>query len=131
MVAANKPRAAPPRRPRAVLQGNVVDAPEVLRFDYDEGKQPPGRRLVIFSVNGKDYTAPADPPAGVTLAFLDELRTNGGISANTLLLELMLGREGFMALRSHPTLKVDDLNKVIQRLSDIVTGRDGAPKDEP
>lgn len=130
MVAANKPRAAPRARPKA-LDGNVVDAPEVFRFDYDEDRPAPGKRLVIFSVNGKDYSAPADPPAGVTLAYLDELRANGGVSANAVLLELMLGNEGYMALRTHPTLKVTDLNKVIERVTNIVVGRDSVPKDEP
>jgi hypothetical protein len=129
MVAANKPRAAPRARPKG-LDGSVVDAPEVFRFDYDEAKPAPGKRLVIFSVNGKDYTAPANPPAGVTLAYLDELRANGGVSANAVLLDMMLGADGYAALRTHPTLQVEDLNKVIGRLTNIVVGKDSAPKDE-
>ena len=128
MTVPGKPRAAP-RRPRAI-DGHVVGGPEVIRLDYATGKRPAARRVVIFSVNGKDYSAPENPPAGVTLAYLDELRANGAVSANALLLELMLGAEGYAALRSHPTLEVTDLNKVISRLVGIVAGTDG-PKDEP
>jgi hypothetical protein len=76
----------------------------------------------LFSIDGRMYTMPANPPAGVILAYLRTLRTQGEEFANVELLETLIGAEAYTALTSCPTLRAEDLRAIMEVVSDHSLG---------
>lgn len=52
----------------------------------------------LFKLGGKTYTIPAKPHASVALRYLRDLRKHGEEHAMSVLLESVLGEEGYEAL---------------------------------
>ena len=79
-------------------------------------------QVELFSIDGKAYTMAANPPAGVILAYLRTLRTQGEEFANIELLETMIGAEAYTALTTCPSLRAEDLRAILEIVSDHSLG---------
>lgn len=78
----------------------------------------PGRRVVIFYVDGKPYSVPEEPPANWTLNYMDAIRRHGELVASTWLMETMLGAEGYNVLRSNRDMTDEQLAQVVVKIQD-------------
>jgi hypothetical protein len=126
------PRSMPP--PPAPLRqdddDDEPDVPDVIVLTTSKSRKA-GKRVVVFSIDGKDYSVPENPPAGILLSYVDAIRQHGAGSgaAEAVMLDLMLGTEGYAALRSYPDLTLKDLARVITKVTGILNGPMETPKD--
>ena len=75
-----------------------------------------------FSLDGRMYQVPAEPPVGLALLYLTTLREHGESMANQQLLEETLGGEAFRALMRSRSVKADHLKAVIRVVLPLVLG---------
>ena len=72
-------------------------------------------RVVIFTLNGEEFSIPKRQRPNIGLRFLFEMKTMGEAMASANLLETALGRDAFLALAAHDDLTVEQ-NERIQRM---------------
>lgn len=103
----------------------------VLNFDDRKGsgsESGEDDRIVIFHLNGVDYSIPKNPRIGLGLRFANDRRTYGADVAVMNLLKSMLGDEGFEALISYEDLTASDLETVTEICSRTAMGKLETPK---
>lgn len=127
--AASRPRALPDP-PKDDPRDDEPDEPDVVRLVTSKTRRP-GKRIVVFSIDDRDFTVPENPPAGILLSYVDAVRQHGAGSgaAEAVMLDLMLGTEGYAALRSHPDLTLTDLARIIAKVTRILNQPMDVPKD--
>lgn len=67
----------------------------------------------LFTLNGKTYQIPKKPKVNVALKFLRNARTSGEALAADVLLEDLLGKEGYEALTGYDDLTQAQLEQVM------------------
>lgn len=93
-------------------------APVVITTDTEANEE----RLPVFSIDGVEYTMPAEVPASMALRVLDTIRRLGQEAAVSYLLEEVLGPEAYQALLNCRTLKPEQLKAVVAVVQDHVLG---------
>lgn len=76
----------------------------------------------LFSIDGTVYQVPAKPRVNVALQFLNDLRTQGEAMANMLMLEKLLGAEGYKALSTYDALTPENLRAVTDAAAKLTLG---------
>jgi len=76
----------------------------------------------LFSIDGRVYTMPAEVSASVALEMLHRARTEGEQAAVSWVMEEVLGKEAYDALRTCKALKAHQLQAVIQVVTENVMG---------
>lgn len=76
----------------------------------------------LFSIDGKVYTMPVEVSASLALQMLHEARTAGQESAISWVMEEVLGKEAYDALRNCRALKAHQLQAVIKVVTETVMG---------
>lgn len=87
-----------------------------------------GNRIVLFSIDGREYDIPAKPRANIALKYLWEVKQRGQEVAAATLLEELIGAEGFQALMEYDDLTQDQLKTVMEAAQKVVLGNAEAPK---
>lgn len=125
MAATNKPRT----RTRAPANGRAngnghrsLSVPLVL--ELTSGPAEDLERIPIFSVDGTEYTIPADVPAYVSLEAQELLATQGMVVAERWLMVELLGQDGWDALRSCKTLTRAQYRKLAASIVEHAMGPD-------
>ena len=85
-------------------------------------------RIVLFSIDGVDYDIPAKPRANLALKYLWEVKTRGQEVAAAVLLEELVGADGFQALMAYDDLTEEQLASVMEAAQKVVLGNREAPK---
>lgn len=97
------------------------DPPKVISLtskkDREEIKTVP-----LFSIDGKEYSAPAEVPLNVGLKYGNIARRKGEEAAADYMLEQMLGEEGYEALINFDDLSEDDFKNVLEACQNIMVG---------
>lgn len=128
MAATNNPAKAA-AKPAATLPAQAdEDEDDVLQIT--SGTYKPGRRVVIFYIDGKPHSVPEDPPAIVTINYLDAVRRSGAAAASTYMLEAMFGPESYLALTTCKDITTKQLALVIEKVAGILNAADEGPKDD-
>lgn len=79
-------------------------------------------RVPIFSIDGVAYTIPAKPRPALALRFLHNRRTVGEDDATDILLEELLGPDGYKALREYDELTTEQLKSVFTIAQKVALG---------
>jgi len=129
-AAQSRPRALPPPPDDPAEEPDEPVIPDVIILSTAKTRTR-GRRVVVFSIDGKDYSVPENPPAGILLEFMAAVREHGAGSgaAEAVMLDRMLGTDGYQALQSHPDLTITDLANVIAKVTAIFNAAMESPKD--
>lgn len=120
----------PARKPTPAAPAPVTDrdegAPEVVRLttrkDQDEV------RIVLFSIDGAEYSIPRRPRMNVALQFMHMTRSQGDTAAMDYLLERLLGEDGYKALREYNDLTAEQFAKITAIASEVTLGALEVPK---
>ncbi len=78
--------------------------------------------LVLFSLNGRDYTVPKRVGPNVALRYLRDIRRHGQEHAIAGLMEALLGAEAMDALADYDDLTEEDLESVMKAVQTHVLG---------
>lgn len=116
----------PARVKQADLDELLGEKQEVSPIDFDSRRKEKGEeeeRIVIFHINGKDYSVPRRSRINVGLKFSRDRKKYGADVAVAGLLESMLGEEGFEALMSYDGLTGEDLQEVTAICSRAALGK--------
>jgi|GEM_PF-3350133 len=99
----------------------TLDDGDHVKFisSHDDGT---GERVVLFEIDGVEYTIPRKPRANVGLKYLRDLRKVGENVAVSNLLVALLGEDGFDALVDYEDLTMEDLERVTTISQKIVLG---------
>ena len=98
----------------------------------NSARHPPAEeRIDAFSINGVTYSILTRPRTNQGLKYVHLARTKGSEIAIDYMLEVLLGVEGYAALRDFDDLTEDDLKAVIDAASRIMAGAVEAPKEKP
>lgn len=79
-------------------------------------------KVVLFSIDDKDYYVPAKIGPNVALAYMRDIRQQGLEYARAGMLERMLGSDGLRALAEYEELTEEDLNAVMEAVDKHVLG---------
>ncbi|MFD6094747.1 hypothetical protein ACFVWN_01080 [Nocardiopsis flavescens] len=100
---------------------------EMIRLpSAKEAAERPVEMLDLFEIDDDVYQMPKNPSAGVALEYLDIATDQGPEKATKWLMEEAIGEEGYRALREHPELPVDDLERIIDAVKDHYLGSKNA-----
>lgn len=109
----------------ALLNQDIQTKP--INFDEREPEENE-ERIVVFHLNGKDYSVPKAPRMNLGLKFSLESKKYGSAVAVASLLEAMLGEEGFEALMSFDGMTAEDLEFITEICSRAAMGKLEAQK---
>lgn len=76
----------------------------------------------LFSIDDVTYQVPARPRVNVALQFLTDTREHGESLAQMMLLEKLLGPEGYAALAGYDALSAEDLTAVSEAAAKLTLG---------
>ena len=85
-----------------------------------EGESP--EMVDLFSIDGKTYQVPAKPRVNVALQYLTLSREHGEQMAQMMLLEKLLGPEGYKALSEYDELTPEQLREVSDFAAKLTLG---------
>ena len=79
-------------------------------------------RIPVFSIDGEEYSMPAEINGHFALEVLEQIRAQGAESVASWMLEEAIGSKGYRALRGCETLTTADLKTVMKVVTDHVLG---------
>jgi hypothetical protein len=100
--------------------------PQVVRLTT--GTDTAQVRIPLFSIDGVEYSIPARPRLNVALQFMHMTRTQGDGAAMDVLLEKLLGTDGYRALREYDDLTPEQFAKITAIASEVTLGALEVPK---
>jgi hypothetical protein len=84
--------------------------------DWQDKREP------LFSIDDREYTIPVEVPGNITLQALERVRQDGEGPTTAWLLELMLGDDGYRALRECSSVSRQNLAAIGAVVSAKVLG---------
>ena len=124
--------------PAADADGGMQVSPDLTAHaipgivSLNSAKNPPREdRIPAFAINGTTYSILTKPRTNQGLKYVHLARTKGSEIAIDYMLEVLLGVEGYDALREFDDLTEDDLKAVIDAASRIMAGAVETPKEKP
>jgi hypothetical protein len=81
-----------------------------------------GDTVVLFKLDGREYSVPAEPRAAVALRYLRNVRRKSTDYAAATLLEELLGVDGFDALCEYDQLKPDQFKQIMAAAQKLTMG---------
>lgn len=103
------------------------DGVEVVRLTTRKEKTE--QRIVLFSIDGVEYSIPRRPRMNISLQFMHLTRSQGDSAAMDYLLEKLLGEDGYKALREYDDLEPADFQKITAIASQVTLGSLEVPKE--
>lgn len=89
---------------------------KVIELKSDQAK---GNRVVLFTIDGEEFTVPEKPPFKVALKFINESKRSGNeMFAAMQLLEDMLGKEAYDRLIDFDGLTDELLGQILEQCTD-------------
>lgn len=85
-------------------------------------------RIPLFSIDGTEYTMPAEVAGNVSLQVTDIWATDGEAAGTKWLMIELLGDEGYAALRTCKTITKAQMRQVIQIMVRHALGDEDGPK---
>lgn len=82
----------------------------------------PEETVDLFEIDGQTYSVPARPRVNVALRYLNDVRENGQMLADMMLLERLLGPEGYRALSEFDDLDPADLQRITEFAVQLTLG---------
>lgn len=99
--------------------------------DLDANKPENDERIVLFKLDGEEYSIPKKPRANMALKYLRLTREHGERRAGAFLLEDLLGTENYEALMNYDDLTQEQLEHVMEIAQMHVLGEiEEAGKDD-
>lgn len=99
----------------------VTGGEEVIRFTSSP-KAKDETVVVLFEIDGTEYTVPARPRANISLQFMRDLRSVGENIAVANMLTALLGEDGFNALADYEDLTMEQMKQVIDVAQRLIFG---------
>lgn len=112
------------KRPIAAPQGD--DAPEIISLKTQPAAEVERRDL--FEIDDVMYSIPVKVAVNKALKYLHIARMQGTEAGVDYMLGLLLGEEGYAALRNFDDLTEDDLAAVIKACEKVMAGAVENPK---
>jgi len=84
--------------------------------------------VVLFSIDGVDYTIPKKPRVNIALRYLKMAREEGPEAAQGYLLEALVGEEAYEALMNFDDLDSETLGAIAEAAQKLTLGGLEAPK---
>lgn len=101
--------------------------PKLISLRSDPGREV--KRVPLFEIDGEVYDIPVKIEANDALEVLHIGRVQGQEAQVDFMLGLVLGEEGYAALRAFKGLQEEDLLLIVKACQEVVTGSVKAPKD--
>lgn len=101
--------------------------PKLISLRSDPDREV--KRVPLFEIDDDVYTIPAKVEVNDALEYLHIGRMQGQEAQIDFMLGLLLGEEGYGALRAFKGLTEEDLLTVIRACEKVMTGSVKAPKD--
>lgn len=79
-------------------------------------------KVDLFTIDGQTYSIPAKPRANIALKYLRNVRVEGQDFAAGVMLEDLLGEEGYTALMEYDDLTMEDLNAIMMAAQKVLLG---------
>ncbi len=79
-------------------------------------------QVVLFELDGREYTVPAQPRAVVALRYLRAVRKGGTEAGAAQLLTDLIGQDGFDALCDYEDLKPAQLKAIMEAAQKLALG---------
>ncbi len=79
-------------------------------------------RVVLFKIDGREYSVPATPRAVIGIRYLRNLRRQGQDFAAAALLEELLGVDGLDALCDYDDLTTEQFKSIMSSAQKLVMG---------
>lgn len=96
---------------------DAVDGADLTPVAFDTTvPAPPVERIVVFSIDGKDYTAPKKLPTADVLRLLDVMSNDGEAALIPQLMTTSFGEDGYAALLAVPNITDEQINPIMRRL---------------
>lgn len=103
-----------------------IKTPEVIPLKSSKSRTE--SRVVLFSIDGEDFSIPNTIRPNQALKIMNVFRTRGDTSGVDFMLETLLGPEAYAALLNFDDLESDDLEKIIKIAFQMVAGATEGPK---
>jgi hypothetical protein len=84
--------------------------------DWQDKREP------LFSIDDREYTIPVEVPGNISLQAIEVVRQQGDTAATGWLMELMLGADGYRALRKCPAVDRAQIKRIGAIIRDKVLG---------
>lgn len=97
-----------------------TDSVDTSGTPEDDGVR--GDRLVLFELNGREYTVPKRIGPNVALGYMRDIRRHGKEHAIAGIMEALLGREALDALADYEDLSEEELEQVMAAVQHHVLG---------
>lgn len=94
--------------------------PEFIQLSTKKKKERV--RVPLFAIDDKEYTVPIRPPVSLALKYLRTLKDRGTSVAVALILEELLGADGYEALCNYPDLEPEEFEAVAKAAITITLG---------
>ena len=115
-----------------VLAPGLEDVGNPAIISLKSAKNPAkDERVPAYRVNGVLYSILTKPKTNQSLQYLHLARTRGTEIAIDYAMEMLLGTEGYQALREFDDLTEEDLQAVVDAANRIMAGPVEAPKGKP
>lgn len=88
----------------------------------------PVERVVLFSLDDKDYTIPRKFPVSLGLKVIRTMRKRGQEIAMAELLEEVIGEDAYEALVNYPDLEDSDIERLMEIVQSLALGSLDSPK---
>lgn len=112
------PKSAPPETPRPT---------PLVVFDRSKPAPEP-EQVLVFEVDGEGFYAPDPPKAGILLAYLKIMRTQGSDAGHAYLIDALCGPRAYSTLAGDAATTLDDIADVVAALKKLLVGSPGNPK---
>jgi hypothetical protein len=103
------------------------EAPKIISLRSRTDREA-DKRIPCFEINDKVYTIATRVQTNTALKYAHLGRTRGQDVAVDYMLEIVLGEEGYAALREFDDLEEDDLKAIVEGATKIMQGALEAPK---
>ena len=113
---------------RAAVNGHANGNRSYAVIELSSADVVSDERIPLFSIDGTDYTMPAEVPGSVSMEATELWATEGEASATRWLMLELLGEDGWAALRGCKTITKAQTKQVIQIIVEHAMGGDEDPK---
>lgn len=123
------PRKPAARKAPVKVVDLVPDSDAVELFTTPDADRPVVPKVVLFSIDGKQYLVDSKYPPGLGLKVIRTALRHGEELAMAELLAEILDDEAYEALINYKDLKPEHMMLIIQRVRDLAMGAVQGPKD--
>lgn len=101
--------------------------PVALTTKVAGDESPDQDRVVVFTLDGVEFTMPRKPRMNLGIRFLWEMKYLGEVKAVPNFLEAMLGKEGFQALAMAEAITPEQFKAVLDIAQNLAMGESESP----